>query len=108
MVAAAAVISAVALYVQRRAEGKSAERAVDQSMLDSRNNMLDRYEKRTALLEARVDAVEAREQTHIKARDEAMIAHRECQLELAGFKEKSEQMEARLRLAEARIFELGG
>lgn len=108
LLAIAAIITAGALIVQRRTESKSAERAVDQDMLDARNNMLDRYERRTALLEQRVDAVEAREQSHIRDRDEALAAHRDCQRELAEVKKKNESMDARLRVAEARIFELGG
>lgn len=108
LVAVAAIISAAALIYQRRTEHKAANRAVDQAMLDSRNEMLDRYEKRATTLELRLDAVEAREQAHIKDRDAALAAHRLCQLELAEFKQKNESMDARLRMAEARIFELGG
>lgn len=92
--AIAAVLGAYATIKARHTETQSADREETQQALDAQAALLNRYETRIEKLEQKVDTVEHRADDAIAAKGEFQLMHQDC--------------ERRLRLAEARIAEMGG
>lgn len=92
--ALAAILGAYAALKARRTEGRAADREETQQVLNAQATLLDRYEKRIDKLERKVHSLERKAEDLLVARDEVTAMHRDCT--------------QRLRIAEARILELGG
>jgi hypothetical protein len=101
LTAAAALLGAYAALKAKRIDDKTATRAETQQALDAQGLLLNRYEKRIGILEKQVDAIQDIADGAIAARNEMRLIHKECDRSLRHTME-------RLKIAEAKISELGG
>lgn len=106
--ALASVMGAYAVVQSRKTEQKSASREETQQALDAQSQLLDRYEKRIEHLEARNNELHTRVNNALGELAIAKQQHRECEEQLRVTRAEYEQLCSRLRIAEAKIAELGG
>lgn len=78
----AAVLGSYAAVVARRTEGRSATREETQQALEAQDNLLDRYERRIGVLEARCEVQDKKIEDALARAMTGEQAHRECERKL--------------------------
>lgn len=104
----AALLGGYAALKARQVEGRTATREETQQALNAQSELLNRYETRIEDQETLISSLRTKIDRALELQIKMAKAHQQCEASLEVEQNARKQLESRLRIAEARIAELGG